>query len=790
MDFLSPQVVSAAKLPILNPNEFDLWKMRIKQYFLMTNYSFWEVILNGNSPVPTQVVESVLQPVAPTTAEQRFGGNTKTKKVQKTLLKQRFENFTGSSSEGLDQIHDRLQKLRNKADLEEQSLNDLFNSLKIYKAKVKQSSSTSTTSQNLAFVSSSHTYSNTDSVSVVASVFAACAKFPASPLPNVDSLSNAIDVDDIEEIDLRWQMAMLIMRARRKGHFARECRSPKDPRRPGAGEPKRRTVPVETSTSNALVSQCDGTGSCDWSYQAKEEPANFALIDFSSSSSTSDNETGLESVKARLLVYKQNESVFEENIKLLNIEVQLRDTALITLRQKLDKAEKDRDDLKLKFQPSGGYHAVPPPYTGTFMPPKPDLVFNTSPTAVETDHFSFDVQLSPTKPPKAPQFVPSFAQSSKHVKSPRHSVRPIETTIPAATDDVTRLQALVDRKKVVITEAAIRDVLRLDDAEGLMSAKRSSWNEFSSAMASAVICLSTGADTAVQGDDAQEPSILSPTPPTPPQQPSQDLPSTSQEALDAYAALTRRVEHLEMIDDLDKDDVIALMDDKEEEKKEKEVKDDQVHGRQAEIYKINMDHALKVLSIKTVIAASTTISAAEPQVLTAAITTAALVRVAAASTRRRKIVVIRDPEEESTTIIPADTKSKDKGKGIMNVASCRLDYFKGMSYDDIRPIFEAKFNSNIEFLLKTKEQLEEEESRAIHGINETPAQKAAKRRKMNEEVKDLKKHLEIMPDEDDDIYTEATPLARKVPVVDYEIIHLNNKPHYKIIRADGTHQLY
>nr|GEV65184.1 hypothetical protein [Tanacetum cinerariifolium] len=69
MDSLSPQVVSAVKLPILNPNEFDLLKMRIEQYFLMTDYSLWEVILNGDSPVPTRIVEGVLQPVAPTTAE-------------------------------------------------------------------------------------------------------------------------------------------------------------------------------------------------------------------------------------------------------------------------------------------------------------------------------------------------------------------------------------------------------------------------------------------------------------------------------------------------------------------------------------------------------------------------------------------------------------------------------------------------------------------------------------------------------------------------------------------------
>nr|GFC21026.1 ribonuclease H-like domain-containing protein [Tanacetum cinerariifolium] len=53
-------VVSAAKLPILNPKEFDLWKMRIEQYFLMTDYSLWEVILNGDSPVPTRIVEGVV----------------------------------------------------------------------------------------------------------------------------------------------------------------------------------------------------------------------------------------------------------------------------------------------------------------------------------------------------------------------------------------------------------------------------------------------------------------------------------------------------------------------------------------------------------------------------------------------------------------------------------------------------------------------------------------------------------------------------------------------------------
>nr|GEV74745.1 hypothetical protein [Tanacetum cinerariifolium] len=95
-------------------------------------------------------------------------------------------------------------------------------------------------------------------------------------------------------------------------------------------------------------------------------------------------------------------------------------------------------------------------------------------------------------------------------------------------------------------------------------------------------------------------------------------------------------------------------------------------------------------------------------------------------------------------------------------------------------------------LKNTKKMTKSDQNQTKTGssINETPAEKAAKRRKLNEEVEDLKRHLEIVPDEDDDVYTEATPLARKVPFVDYEIIELNNKPYYKIIRADGTHQLY
>nr|GEY51199.1 hypothetical protein [Tanacetum cinerariifolium] len=111
-----------------------------------------QVILNGDSPIPTRLVEGVVQPVAPTSAEQKL--------AKKNELKAR-----------------------------------------------------GTTTQNLDFVSSSNINSITNSVSAAASVSAICAKMPVSSLLNADSLSNAIDVDNLEEIDLRWQMVMLTMRA-------------------------------------------------------------------------------------------------------------------------------------------------------------------------------------------------------------------------------------------------------------------------------------------------------------------------------------------------------------------------------------------------------------------------------------------------------------------------------------------------------------------------------------------------------------------------------------------------
>nr|GEV50999.1 hypothetical protein [Tanacetum cinerariifolium] len=351
MDSVSTQMVAAAKLP--------------------------EVILNGDSPPPTRSVDGVETPYHPTTIKEKLARKNELKargveKVQKTLLKQQYENFNKTSSEGLDQIYD------------------------------------------------------------------------SSQLDNEDL--KQIDPDDLEEIDLKWQMVMLNMRARR---FLQKT---------GRNLCVKGTETIDFDKNKVECYNFHRKG-YDWSNPIEDGPTNFALMAYTSSSSSSSNsevsscskaclksyetlkehydniikdfnksefnlgayKAGLESVEARLEVYKKNETIFEDNIKILKLYVMFRDKAITELRQTFKKAEKERDDLKLtlekfkgssknlsrlldsqqydksktglgydshefdsqvlenqvndKYNSGEGYHAVPPFYTGNFMPPKPDLVF-------------------------------------------------------------------------------------------------------------------------------------------------------------------------------------------------------------------------------------------------------------------------------------------------------------------------------------------------------------------------------------------------------------------------------
>nr|GEW64296.1 retrovirus-related Pol polyprotein from transposon TNT 1-94 [Tanacetum cinerariifolium] len=248
-----------------------------------------------------QIVAGVVQVIAPTTVEQRLAKKNEFK-VKGTLLMALLDKHQLKLNIHKDakSLMEAIEK-RNKADLEEQSLHNLFNNLKIYEAKVKGLSTSSHNTQNIAFVSSNNTDNTNESVSDVPSVSAASSKAPSnSPQLENEDLKQ-IDADYLEEMDLKWQMAMLTMRSRRflqkternlgangtaaigfdmskvecynchrRGHFSRECRSPRDNKNK---DTHRRTVPVE----------------------ADEEPTNYALMAYASSgsscSSRSDNET-------------------------------------------------------------------------------------------------------------------------------------------------------------------------------------------------------------------------------------------------------------------------------------------------------------------------------------------------------------------------------------------------------------------------------------------------------------------------------------------------------------------
>ncbi|GKA19030.1 ribonuclease H-like domain-containing protein, partial [Tanacetum coccineum] len=231
----------------------------------------WEVIENGNTLPKTKIMEGVMTEMPITTAEEkaqrrledakklleavekRFGGNAATRKTQRNLLKQQYENFTAPSSEMLDQTFDRLQKLVSQLELLDEKLSQEDVNQKLLR-KLKGMSSSSSSTQNMTFVSSSNnnTSSTNEAVNTAHGVSTASTQVNVANSTNIDNLSDAV-------IYLKWQMAMLTMRVRRflknigrkltvngnesisfdkskvecynchkRGHFARECRAPRN----------------------------------------------------------------------------------------------------------------------------------------------------------------------------------------------------------------------------------------------------------------------------------------------------------------------------------------------------------------------------------------------------------------------------------------------------------------------------------------------------------------------------------------------------------------------------------
>nr|GEX53591.1 uncharacterized mitochondrial protein AtMg00810-like [Tanacetum cinerariifolium] len=373
---------------------------------------------------------------------------------------------------------------------------------------------------------------------------------------------------------------------------------------------------------------------------------------------------------------------------------------------------------------------------------------------------------------------------------------------------VTRLQALVDKKKVVVTEAIIRDALRLDDAEGVeclpneeifAELARMGYEKpftkltfykafFSSQWKKQVGNLSThttkytspaltqkvfanmrrvgDADENVEDVNAGD-AVKG------------DVSAANDEDKNAQALeITKLKQRVKKLERRNKVKVLKLRRMQKVgtaqgiDTSDDTVMDD-VSNQERMIVDMDADADVVLEEAKDVAADAKDSQDADVQIIIEVVTIASTT-----------ITAVDIPNLAATTVVALTLTAAPSRRTKGNVAGFKMDYFKGMSYDDIRPIFEAKFDSNVAFIQKTKEQINEEESRALKRINKTLAEKTAKRQKLHEEVEELKRHLQIVLNEDDDIYIEATPLARKVPVVDYEIYNENNKPYFKIKRAD------
>ncbi|GJV53598.1 putative ribonuclease H-like domain-containing protein [Tanacetum coccineum] len=441
MDLETAQTTTTAKFPILKQGEYDMWRLRIEKYFQVQDYALWDVIENGNSfkPVAQTTINvdgtsTSLIPGPITTEEKaqkkndvkarnmllmalpnellmifnqykdaktlfaaiqtRFGGNNATKKTQKTLLKQMYL-FTLFLT-GFERL--------DKPDLDTMSFDDLYNYFKIVEQEVKgtASSSSSLSSQNMAFVSSP---SSTNEVNTAYGVSTANtqvnhASTQVSTASNQVSTANLSDdtiyvflasqpnesqllyedleqihEDDIEEIDLKWQLALLSMRTRR-GPRNQDSRNSNQDR-------SRRTLNVEETYSKEMMA-IDGAG-FDWSYMADDEvPTNMALMAFSdfevhnektcSKTCLKSFETlktqlddlriefnksefnlgtykrGLASVEEQLVFYKKNKVIFCEQLAFLKRDNSYKDSEICMLKNELEKLNQEKESNQLKIE--------------------------------------------------------------------------------------------------------------------------------------------------------------------------------------------------------------------------------------------------------------------------------------------------------------------------------------------------------------------------------------------------------------------------------------------------------
>ncbi|GKB97378.1 hypothetical protein Tco_0983515 [Tanacetum coccineum] len=323
----------------------------------------------------------------------RFGGNEATKKTRKTLLKQMLQKILSQLAilgENISQEDLNLKFLRsmpsewnthvvvwrNKPNLDTMSFDDLYNNFKIIEQEVKRTASSSSSSHNMAFVSSPSSTNEVNTVYEVSTANLSDATVYAflSNQPNGYQLVHEdleqIHKDNLEEMDLKWRLALLSMRTRR-GPRNQDSRNMNQ-------DSSRRTVNVEETSSKSMVA-IDGVG-FDWSYMADDEvPTNMVLMAFSVSEFNKSEfnlatyKRGLASIEKQLVFYKKNEKSLSKEKESNQLKIENFDNASKSLDTLIRSQITDKSRKGVGFV---SYNVVPPPYTGLFSPLNLDLSYS------------------------------------------------------------------------------------------------------------------------------------------------------------------------------------------------------------------------------------------------------------------------------------------------------------------------------------------------------------------------------------------------------------------------------
>ncbi|GKC64708.1 ribonuclease H-like domain-containing protein, partial [Tanacetum coccineum] len=616
MELESTNSGPTAKLPILKLGEYEMCAMRIKQYFQIQDYALWEVIENGDSWVPiSQTTEengiTTSKVSTPATAEEkikrkndvkarglllmahpnehqltfsqypdaksmfaaietRFGGNAATKKSQKTLLKQQYENFSATSAESLDSILNRLQKIvsrlailgviiaqedlnlkflsnlppewnthvvvwMNKPEIETMSIDYLYNNFKIVEQKIKKTVGTSSGGQNLAFMTASSSSSINDANTAYSQV---CAISPSVNTVSPQDLEQ-IHEDDLEAMDLKWQLSLLSVECyncHKLGHFARECRASRSKEDQFINQDNTKKQGNKEDTSKAMLA-INGVG-FDWSEMAEEQvQSNMALMAFSDSKVYTDKtcskvclnnyetlkkqyddllakqlqtkfelatyKRGLDTIEAQLVTYRKNEVLFSEEVDVLKRDVEFKQYEINKLKaeferlkqakdaidfksKKFDKASKDLDQLlgsqiTNKSKKGFGYCAAPPPHP---------LIYNR-PNKLDLSYYGLDE----FKEPEFKGYGPENCKKESNIvkesdnseeNSDKSLVKELESQVKSGfvqgcechTNDEEQDESITkpEKKTCTPTAAKIEKPVRKSVREVVLTIKRNRWH--------------------------------------------------------------------------------------------------------------------------------------------------------------------------------------------------------------------------------------------------------------------------------------------------------------------------